>query len=177
MPVVRISRQPTPVPPPPCYLLKFPNELLAETISRLQHPNDVLSVSHTCKKLYEYLRDPTTSYVWRQVRENFVTIQEHIIGHQSGIEYIQTHARTSGYESPGSSLRTVKIPDGPTIYLKVVDSPIPAPFDGMTEYAYARMLFGRKKCDICRKGYSGEPWSFSVLFSICSDCINKKKSP
>ncbi|KIM22153.1 hypothetical protein M408DRAFT_333054 [Serendipita vermifera MAFF 305830] len=183
MPVVRISRQPTPVPPPPCYLFKFPNELLAETISWLQHPDDILSFSHTCKKLYEYLRDPTTSYVWRHVRENFVAIKSHTINDRRRVDELDELDtldeldESDELEPYNFFERIVHIPgDLGLLDIKMVDSPIPAPFDGMTEYAYARMLFGLKLCDICGSGYSGKPWSFSIRLSMCQVCRVKRKS-
>lgn len=170
---VRTSRQPTSASPPPCYLFKFPNELLAETVSWLQHPIEILFLSETCKKLYNYLRDPTTSYVWRQVREDLIVIADHAIRTPSGPQMIE---KLVSYNSPTSRLKALKVPgEDAMIYLKVVQCPIPAPFDGMTEYAYARMLFGLKRCDVCGTGYYGSPWSFSIAFSMCKVCRERTR--
>jgi hypothetical protein len=154
------SQQLTPDPlnqplPAPCYIFKFPNELVAETISWLPHPVDILWLSFTCKRFHHLLIDSVASYIWKQARERFVMIQGYTV------------------EKPGKSglpenIEIVKVPGQEVeMHLTIANTPIPAPFEGQSEYALARMLFGWKRCQNCEKEYIGPLFSVLMRLALC----------
>lgn len=168
MSVHRISRQPTPALPQLCHIFKFPDELLAETIAWLQYPEDILPLAYTCRKLRNFLLDPSSAYVWRKARERFVIIEEHTIGKPDSPNILAV-METWSSEALGSELKTVILPgEHAKMFLKIVGCPIPTPVKGMCEYMFIRMLFGPKTCRICGKDYTGRLRSFSLRFPVCS---------
>jgi hypothetical protein len=155
------SRQATPnrLPqslPSLCHLFKFPNELLAEAISWLPHPVNILWLSFTCRRFHNLLTDPASSYIWKRARERFITIK--------------TCSLTQTATNPGPSEMTgiIEIPGQEVLlYFEFIATPIPPPFEGQSEYTFARMLFGWKRCQRCEKGYIGKPYSVLMRMALC----------
>jgi hypothetical protein len=156
------SQQLTPNPhkqplPAPCYIFKFPNELVAETISWLPHPVDILGLSFTCKRFHNLLVDPAASYIWKNARERFVMIQSFIVFDKSA---------PANYGPEDTEI--IKISDrGSEIHLRLSRTPIPPPLENQAEYDFAKMLFGWKMCQRCQKGYIGKLFNVLMRFALC----------
>lgn len=167
MSVQHITGRSTCTPPEACYIFNLPTELLVETITWLYaDPNDILSLSYTCRQLRSFLIDPDSSYVWRQARERFVIIKAHVIDKPDSHEL---QDKIKSYKAPGSRLQMITLPgEEVEMYLQIVDHPIPSPIDGMSEYTLIRMLFGPKTCRVCNKNYTGPLESLALRYSMCT---------
>ncbi|KIM22134.1 hypothetical protein M408DRAFT_28944, partial [Serendipita vermifera MAFF 305830] len=155
---------------PSCYIFALPNELIVETISWLAHPAHVLSLSYTCKKFHNFLVDPGSAYIWRRVRERFAAIRRVATLSDGGVDPF-------GHIPKTCWLDMIELPSSKSLMQLLFEAvPILAPFEGQSEYALARMLFGLKTCTECGKGYHGKPRSFSLPLPFCPECNKKHPS-
>lgn len=56
---------------PLCYFFYLPIELIAEVVSYLTSPAELLALTRTCKRLCNLLVNPNTKFMWKAARERF----------------------------------------------------------------------------------------------------------
>ncbi|KIM24213.1 hypothetical protein M408DRAFT_27191 [Serendipita vermifera MAFF 305830] len=121
----------------------------------------------TCptREFYNFLVDPSLTYIWKRVREGFVVVKRAVILSDGKPDLSE----------PISPMEIINLPGSKCIMqVSLEKAPIPDPFSGQSEYAMARMLFGRKTCLECGEEYSGKPRSFPLPLPFCPECTQSK---